>query len=245
MNDSIKLTLPFPPFKPVIVCCEYKDSPVIVPESHGIYVILNSSNNHFYVGSTVNLRQRWRQHLWSLDNNRHHNPHIQNAWNKYTGSSFVFLVVEIIGSPSNILNREQAWIDELGASERKDCYNFCKIAGSHLGRKRSELTKQRLSEANRGKIHKPEAKEKMRIAKLGRKLTEEHKMKVAERSKGNPGHKLTDNELKIHRKLTIEQAKELRLLRSAGWLIKDLAQHFCIGKTTAHRITRGESYKGV
>lgn len=49
----------------------------------GVYMIKNVLNNHKYIGSTKNFKQRLKQHLSDLRNNKHHSPHLQAAWNKY------------------------------------------------------------------------------------------------------------------------------------------------------------------
>jgi len=49
----------------------------------GIYQIKNTLNGKFYVGSAVNIKQRWSTHISSLNKNNHHSGHLQNAWNKY------------------------------------------------------------------------------------------------------------------------------------------------------------------
>lgn len=232
-------------FTPILARCKGGEAPKVLPKSHGIYILRNLTNGKFYVGSTVNLRRRCHQHFEGLRSNRHHNPHLQSAWNKYGAPSFEFLVVEIIDSTPEILVREQAWIDALGAATSDDCYNFCAKAGSHLGRKRSEETRRKLSVANTGKRHSEQAKQKMRDAKLGRKLSEEHKRKVGDAARGKKLPPRSE-ESKWHRRiLTVEQVVEFRSLRAQGWTLHQLARHFGTGFSLAQRIAAGKSYQGV
>lgn len=49
----------------------------------GVYLISNNVNGKCYVGSTVHLDQRRREHFSRLANNKHVNAHLQNAYNKY------------------------------------------------------------------------------------------------------------------------------------------------------------------
>lgn len=60
----------------------------------GVYMIKNVLNNHKYIGSTKNFKQRLKQHLSDLRNNKHHSPHLQAAWNKYGEKHFVFQILE-------------------------------------------------------------------------------------------------------------------------------------------------------
>lgn len=228
-----------------IARCNYAEPRTSLPEEPGIYLILNTVNQHFYIGSTVNLRRRWSQHIWYLDNNRHHNPHFQNAWNKYGGCSFVYFVLEIVPDMQSILAAEQRWIDETDAAIKRDCYNVCATAGSHLGRKRSEETKQRMSRAQTGKTINAEAREKMRAAKLGRKLTPEHVEKVRQTSLGRRYPNRPEEWKQQYRKLTSDQVAELRELRAQGWYMHQLAARYGIGQSTVNRILKGFSYKGV
>lgn len=58
----------------------------------GIYRIRNTSNGKVYIGQSVNIEQRWRQHLYELRRDSHHSPHLQYAYNQ-DPDSLVFEVV--------------------------------------------------------------------------------------------------------------------------------------------------------
>lgn len=49
----------------------------------GVYLISNNVNGKCYVGSTIHLDQRRKEHFSRLANNKHINAHLQNAYNKY------------------------------------------------------------------------------------------------------------------------------------------------------------------
>lgn len=61
-----------------------------------IYEIVNKQNGNVYVGQTIMARpaRRWEYHRWTLNHQRHINPHLQNAWNKYGEASFEFNIVD-------------------------------------------------------------------------------------------------------------------------------------------------------
>lgn len=59
----------------------------------GIYAIHNTVNNKYYIGQSVNITNRWRQHRNSLNSNQHENSHLQAAWNKYGESAFRYIVL--------------------------------------------------------------------------------------------------------------------------------------------------------
>jgi group I intron endonuclease len=82
-----------------------KGSPMI-----GIYSIKNVKNNNCYFGSSKNIEKRWKTHLNKLKNNKHHNIHLQRAWNKYGENNFIFEIVEECDE-KNLLQLEQKYID--------------------------------------------------------------------------------------------------------------------------------------
>lgn len=77
-----------------------------------IYVIENLANGKKYVGRTVNFKMRVHSHKSDLNLNRHHNKHLQRAWNKYGCDNFLFSVLEVCDS-ARLSDREIYWIDML------------------------------------------------------------------------------------------------------------------------------------
>lgn len=111
----------------------------------GIYQIRNIRNNKIYIGSAKNLKKRWWTHRHLLRNNKHHSVILQRAWNNYKEDSFVFEILEYIENIKDLISTEQSWFDKLNPQ-----YNSCPKAGSSLGWKHSEKTKQKLKEINSG-----------------------------------------------------------------------------------------------
>lgn len=85
----------------------------------GIYMIINYVNNHRYVGSSKNLSQRLWEHRANLRHNKHDNPHLQNAWNKYGEISFNYVILEKCNEEERF-EREQYYVNVL-----KPEYNIC------------------------------------------------------------------------------------------------------------------------
>ena len=155
--------------------------------SAGIYMILNTINNHKYIGSTVNFRKRWNTHQSALNKNCHHSIHLQNAWNKYGKDSFKFVILEEVSQffANLLIVLEQQYLDDYQPE-----YNICKIAYSSLGRKHTEESKLKMSQIKRtGQKHNEETKEKIRqslisrnaklLKQVGRVHTEESKLKMS------------------------------------------------------------------
>lgn len=81
-------------------------------EKCGIYIITNINNGNRYVGSSKNMFNRLRDHIWDLQSNRHINSHLQNAWNKYGEENFEYGIL-CICTEEEKLNKEQFFIDKL------------------------------------------------------------------------------------------------------------------------------------
>ena len=60
-----------------------------------IYKIENKFNGKVYIGLTTKSEVgiRWNQHISALKSDRHTNPHLQNAWNKYGHLNFDFTII--------------------------------------------------------------------------------------------------------------------------------------------------------
>lgn len=87
----------------------------------GIYKITNILNLKFYVGRSSNVVRRLKQHLWDLKANRHHNPKLQNSFNKYGESCFLFEIA-CETEEENTVELEQLAIDEGILTGR--CFNI-------------------------------------------------------------------------------------------------------------------------
>lgn len=62
----------------------------------GIYMIVNTANNKKYIGHSINIKKRWKQHKINLNRNVSKNTHLQKAWLKYGKDSFMFSVIELL-----------------------------------------------------------------------------------------------------------------------------------------------------
>ena len=55
-----------------------------------IYSIINNKTKERYVGQTIDLERRKKEHFKDLENNKHLNKKLQSAWNKYGKNNFSF-----------------------------------------------------------------------------------------------------------------------------------------------------------
>lgn len=149
-------------------------------KNSGIYGIKNTVSGKWYIGQTTNLLKRIYGHSSKLINGKHNNAHLQSSFNKYGRDSFEFHVLEECGADMLDI-RERAWIVYYKSSDREFGYN--KDCGGNLKKVLSEETKRKVAAASKG--HK--MPEKTRVAlyssNKGRKLSEEYKKQVAEKTR--------------------------------------------------------------
>lgn len=158
----------------------------------GIYEIKNTVNGKRYVGSSIHIEKRFKEHLRDLKSKTHHSQALQNAWNFHGENSFSFNVLAKLEA-SEIKSTEQRLIDWVFENE-SDNYNSSRSSTSPMhGRRHKESTKQ-LMAANRcgeknaffGKKHTPETIAKLKSSLAGRDswakgktFSEEHKAKLS------------------------------------------------------------------
>ena len=117
-----------------------------IKKKSGIYEIHSKSSGKAYIGSALNLNDRWSEHLHNLRNGKH-NLALQNAYNKYSESDFEFNILEEIADPHDLVEREQYWINLKKSSDSAFGYNIRSQASSNVGMRHSDETKQRISDS--------------------------------------------------------------------------------------------------
>ena len=86
-----------------------------------IYKITNIINNKCYIGQTQDHQRRFAEHKNSLRKNKHENPHLQSAWNKYGEENFSFDVLEYT---EDYNNKEKYYIAYYKSDNLKYGYNI-------------------------------------------------------------------------------------------------------------------------
>jgi len=189
----------------------------------GIYQWKNLTTEELYVGSSVDLGSRKRQHLHALRKNKHHSQYFQRSYNIHGEDNFQFSILEIVEDITLLPEREQHYIDKL-----KPKYNSALFAEKPpmLGRKHTQETKDKIlktkeerggfkhtqqtiermlktKEENGTFKRSEETKQKISKGNKGKKRTEEQKQALSAALKGKPGAMLG-------KKLTPEQVEKLK-----------------------------------
>lgn len=189
----------------------------------GVYKITNKGNGKVYIGSSIDIKQRWAGHKSSLRRKVHENQYLQNAWNKYGEDNFIFEIIEKC-SKDHINSREQHWIDIYNASNRSDGYNILPTAYSNLGYKPSNETREKMSNAMYKRWRDEEFKKNAKIYNLTQKRFQAH---------GIEGF-ITGN------KLTKEDA--LEIFNHQDEDVEVLAQKYGVTTCTIQDIWKGKTW---
>ena len=171
----------------------------------GIYAIVHRETGRCYVGSTSNFYRRHIEHSRDLRNGKHHSRHLSRAYALYGYDAFVFKILEACDVSTNAkrIERENHWISRL------DCaFNTAPVAGSVLGLRHTDETKQTMSEAQKlsyaerggsplkDRPRSEQARAAISAGKLGKSHAPEHRANLSASCKGRisprKGVKLSD-----------------------------------------------------
>ena len=130
----------------------------------------------YYIGSAINYNRRYYEHKNRLKHNKHTSIILQNHYNKYGIEDLQFSIILSGCSKEDLIFLEQIFLTPL------PYFNICPKAGSILGIKRSEKTK-----------------EKQRKSMLGKHASEEAKLNLSNSHLGHyPSQKTRDKMSKAH-----------------------------------------------
>ena len=171
----------------------------------GIYKITNVVNGKVYIGQSINIKARWKDHINTLNRNVSHSVLLQRAWNKYKENSFTFEILELC--TEDMLDEVETKYIELYDA----CNNGYNIEpGGNSNKYLADSTKQKLREASIGRRHSNETKQKMSRSKTGRNNgmygkshSEESKRKMSESKKGRPGHPSSEKQKEAARRANL------------------------------------------
>lgn len=236
----------------------------------GIYEITFTGNKRKYIGSAHNPKRRKVEHLSMLRRSTHPNIIMQRCFDIYGESSFNFRMVETCDK-NTLIEREQFHIDRMTKEQRM---NICLVAGNTAGRKHSEKTKDLIRKKALGRKLPPRTQEyrdaisrrfknqqlspeHMAALQKGRServYTDDQRLAISEKLKEGykngkrsrvkkEGHK---NKIgKAFAKLTDDEVREIRKLKSEGYTCKSLALQFNSNAGTISEISNRKRYRWV
>lgn len=175
-----------------------------------IYKITNTVNSKIYIGKTTHsIDHRFKEHCKSSLRNRSYTSYLYNAMNEYGIENFKVEEIDTAENLEELDDKERFWIRELSSQNPEIGYNIQEggeggstrsveykpteaqlkalevgrhLPSSDLQKQRlalyrttcvvSEATREKLRIARRGKKDSKETLEKKRISHLGKKLSE-------------------------------------------------------------------------
>jgi len=184
----------------------------------GIYGIRNLVNGKWYVGQSVEVETRKKNHFSSLLRGDHYNAYLQAAFKKYGVSNFEFRILEPVCE--ELLDiREKVWILYYQSGQNQWGYNLDsgggrqrqrsletrrKIADTLRGSPEAQKSIEKMAIVNRGRKHSAEWCSNISVGTLGKKkkvpFSEERRKKVAERQWGKRHSDITKKKMSEIRK---------------------------------------------
>ena len=137
----------------------------------GIYCIENLVNHKRYIGQSIDIKCRWRNHRYELNANKHGNNHLQSAWDKYGKEKFKFSIIERC-DVSCLDEIEMYYIVLYHANDDEFGYN--ETSGGQTNKRLSNAAREKISKARKGMPISEECKRKLSEANSGRFTGIEH-----------------------------------------------------------------------
>jgi group I intron endonuclease len=170
---------------------------MILENKPGIYMITCVPTNKSIIGETGSIRKRINYHIQNLKGNRHENPYLQNAWNKYGYDNFSFSVLEYC--EFNECKVKENYYCLLHDTHNPEKGFNLRPTGNNLKNKFTEEHKQKISQSlknsekfknrdsgkgMRGKFHSEESRKKISDSNKGKTHSKETKLKLSLINKG-------------------------------------------------------------
>lgn len=195
----------------------------------GVYLITNLINGHMYVGGSVDIMRRFRQHKLGVDAGIH--P-IDNAIKKYGVDNFSFQIITELPPDWKIISEyEKYWIKFYNTFEDPKHYNLTKGGEGKNGYIPSPETRKKISESKKGHDCSPETRKKISASMKGKHHSDETKHKISE---ANKGKWIRENHSSYKNYARVLKTKDYNTKQGYSYFIqfnkKKLKQSICLSK---------------
>lgn len=107
----------------------------------GIYLLSFKDNNEVYVGQSIGIERRFKQHIWELKDNKHTNYRLQDYYNLY---GIPDLSILEICSIDDLYVKEQSWTEEFDSVNSGLNIIEAGICGNGVNSNNSKYTKMQI-----------------------------------------------------------------------------------------------------
>lgn len=90
----------------------------------GIYKITNKLNGKCYIGQSIDINRRFKEHIRGLNTKTCHNSHFQGAWDMYGSENFEFEIIEEVNNANYLDEREIYYISLYNSNNPTYGYNM-------------------------------------------------------------------------------------------------------------------------
>jgi hypothetical protein len=156
-------------------------------------------------------------------------------------------LVELVPEKSLLLQREQYWIDLLGASGPSGL-NICAKAGSRLGVKVSQESRLKMRNARLGRRATPEENAKRSASLMGRLCSDETRERISKKAKARAIAPKTTAVLAVAAKReeqTLERIKRFESVRDESLPLLEICRLAGIGSSTYLRWVKAGRIKPI
>lgn len=115
----------------------------------GIYKLTNTKDNKVYIGQSIDIENRFKDHMYLLKNNQHHAYKLQRLYNQNKNvKSFkvTFEILEVVNNEDHLSVREQYYIDLYDSHHNG--YNSIGLNGSLTHTRRREALNKKIDKIN-------------------------------------------------------------------------------------------------
>ena len=205
----------------------------------GIYKITNLIDDKMYIGQTVNYLKRKNTHLAYLRNGKHHNEHLQRAFNKYGEISFEITFLQEC-EVDELDKLETEYIKAFKCTNSNFGYNM--MTGGQKYRRFTDKVRLKMSQSGKGRIFSNVHKARIGAAHKGRALKPKtiEKMIATKKERQKQAGEKNMNALisdSIAEKIIID------LLNNE--VVSDIANKYQVSRDLVYNLMYGRSYRHI
>ncbi len=213
----------------------------------GIYLITNKINGHMYVGGSIDIERRFREHKYFTDIKT---SAIDRSIKKYGKDNFTYQIITELPADWEIIGKhEKYWVKFYNTFKDKKHYNLDEGGKGISGFTHTKETKQQISERMKGENN----------PFYNKTHTKESRKKISESKKGKPNPHTKEQDKKIGDALRgkvqeesngfrhdLPTPKEIYNEWKSGLTQKQLAEKYnCGERTISRRIKRYKEEIGI